>query len=95
MPPSSEVCDIPSCDGTNLPNDVPRPDARRQVKKDRIDAFRDGPVISLAANSSENEIGSNIERSFSHSGAGGWLYTEWSEVDIDFVTIGIGITKHN
>lgn len=80
MPPSSEVCEIPNCDGTAVSNDIPRLDARRQVKKDRIDNFRDGPLISLAANTSANEIGSSLDSNYKHSGAGGWLYTEWSEV---------------
>ncbi|KAI8420125.1 hypothetical protein MSG28_008706 [Choristoneura fumiferana] len=80
MPPSSELCDIPNCDGT-VTTEAPRPDTRRQVRpRDRTDTFRDGPVISLARNVTDNEIGPTLsQQSFSHTGAGGWLYTEWSE----------------
>ncbi|KAI5635119.1 ADAM-TS spacer 1 domain-containing protein [Phthorimaea operculella] len=80
MPPSSEACDIPNCDGTPIVRNSPRLDARRQVRpKDRIDAFRDGPVITLASNVTENEISPTLSPSYSFSAAGGWLYTEWSE----------------
>ncbi|XP_063626551.1 thrombospondin type-1 domain-containing protein 4-like isoform X1 [Cydia splendana] len=80
MPPSSELCDIPNCDGT-VTTETPRPDTRRQVRpRDRTDSFHDGPIISLARNASDNEIGPTLsQQAFSHSGGGGWLYTEWSE----------------
>lgn len=88
MPPSSELCDIPNCDGT-VTTDAPRPDTRRQVRpRDRTDTFRDGPVISLARNVTDNEIGPTLsQQSFSHTGAGGWLYTEWSEVRKNVIVI--------
>ncbi|XP_049876741.1 thrombospondin type-1 domain-containing protein 4-like [Pectinophora gossypiella] len=80
MPPSNEPCDIPNCDGTPLTTVSPRLDARRQVRpNDRIDSFREGPVISLANNSTENEISPTLGPSYSFSAAGGWLHTEWSE----------------
>ncbi|XP_068620174.1 ADAMTS-like protein 4 isoform X2 [Battus philenor] len=81
MPPSSEPCDIPNCDGTAVAtNTESRLDSRRQVRpKDRTDSFREGPVISLAANNTENEVSPYIEPSYSYTAAGGWLYTEWSE----------------
>lgn len=82
MPPSSEPCDIPNCDGTNKA-DSPRLDARRQVRpKDKTDLFRDGPVISLASNTLENEVTPVLSTNYSFSAAGGWLYTEWSEVSL-------------
>lgn len=81
MPPSSEICDIPNCDGTAVTTVSPRLDARRQVRpKDRTDTFREGPIISLAANVSENEVSPTLGPSYSFTAAGGWLYTEWSEV---------------
>lgn len=87
MPPSSEPCDIPNCDGTAATTISPR-DTRRQVRpRDRTDTFREGPVISIASNSSDNEIRPKFEHSFSFSAAGGWLYTEWSEVLIFFLVI--------
>ncbi|XP_014365887.2 thrombospondin type-1 domain-containing protein 4 isoform X2 [Papilio machaon] len=82
MPPSSEPCDIPNCDGTAVKtNTEARLDARRQVRpKDRTETFREGPVISLAANVTENEVTPTMDSSsFSYSAPGGWLYTEWSE----------------
>lgn len=83
MPPSSEPCDIPNCDGSVVA-DSPRLDARRQVRpKDRTDAFHDGPVISLAAslaNVTENEVTPAMSPNYNFNAAGGWLYTEWSEV---------------
>lgn len=81
MPPSSELCDIPNCDGTAATTSVPRLDARRQVRpKDRTDNFREGPVISLATNFTDNDIGTTPAPSYSHNAGGGWLYTEWSQV---------------
>ncbi|KAL0820477.1 hypothetical protein ABMA28_006343 [Loxostege sticticalis] len=82
MPPSSEPCNIPNCDGspTAPVADAPRPDARRQVRpKDRTDAFHDGPVISLATNVTDNEVTPAMSPNYSFNAAGGWLYTEWSE----------------
>lgn len=85
MPPSSEPCDIPNCDGTAATTISPR-DTRRQVRpRDRTDTFREGPVISIASNSSDNEVSPAFEHSYSFSAAGGWLYTEWSEV---FIILG-------
>ncbi|XP_041984627.1 thrombospondin type-1 domain-containing protein 4-like [Aricia agestis] len=78
MPPSSEPCDIPNCDGT-AKGSSPRLDARRQVRPiDRTDTFRDGPVISVPANVSR-DVGFKVGPAYSHTGLGGWLYTEWSE----------------
>lgn len=80
MPPSSEPCDIPNCDGTVATTISPR-DTRRQLRpRERTDTFRAGPVISIASNSSDNEVSPPYENPFSFSAAGGWLYTEWSEV---------------
>lgn len=80
MPPSSEPCDIPNCDGTAVKSGTPRLDARRNVRpKDRTDTFRDGPVISLDNNVSENDITPSLSTNYNFSAAGGWLYTEWSE----------------
>ena len=82
MPPNKEVCEIPNCDGTRPSTDhSPRLDARRQVRPDdRVDAFREGPVLALAANVSDNELSPVQEAKYSFSAAGGWLYTEWSQV---------------
>lgn len=82
MPPSKELCDVPNCDGTPANANIsPRLDARRQIRPhDHIDSFREGPVISLATNVSDNEISPLEEPKYSFSAAGGWLYTEWSQV---------------
>ncbi|XP_045501742.1 thrombospondin type-1 domain-containing protein 4-like [Colias croceus] len=80
MPPNSEPCDIPNCDGTAIASKTPRLDSRRQVRpKDHIETFRDAPAISLASNVSDNEVSPTLGPSYSFTAAGGWLYTEWSE----------------
>ncbi|XP_072942469.1 ADAMTS-like protein 4 isoform X2 [Epargyreus clarus] len=80
MPTSKELCDIPNCDGSAVTVNLPRLDTRRQVRpKDRTDTFREGPVISVAANATENELSPIPEPAYSFTAAGGWLYTEWSE----------------
>ncbi|XP_039759355.1 thrombospondin type-1 domain-containing protein 4-like isoform X2 [Pararge aegeria] len=80
MPPSKEVCDVPNCDGTPNSGNLPRLDARRQVRpNDHVDTFREGPVLSLLSNVSDSDISSIQDNKFSFSSAGGWLYTEWSE----------------
>lgn len=80
MPPSSERCNVPNCDGSVTTTALPRLDSRRQVRpKDRTDHFREGPVITLATNLTDNEITSTPPTSYSFSAGGGWLYTEWSE----------------
>ncbi|XP_026742853.1 thrombospondin type-1 domain-containing protein 4-like [Trichoplusia ni] len=80
MPPSSELCDIRNCDGTPATTIAPRLDARRQVRpKDRTDTFKEGPIISLATNLSDTDVGTTVAPSYSFSAGGGWLYTEWSE----------------
>lgn len=85
MPPSSELCDIPNCDGTAVTSSIPRLDSRRQVRPrdhvDRVDTFREGPVISLATNLTDNDVITPAPF-YSFTAAGGWLYTEWSEVRI-------------
>lgn len=80
MPPSSESCDIPNCDRSVTAPSIPRLDARRQVRpKDNTETFRQGPVITLASNVTD-VIAPTPSPSYSFSAAGGWLYTEWSEV---------------
>lgn len=80
MPPSSEPCDIPNCDGTAVTPAVPRLDSRRQVRpKDRTDTFREGPVISLTTNLTENDVISTPAPAYNFNAGDGWLYTEWSE----------------
>lgn len=84
MPPSTEVCDIPNCDGTSVNSETPRPDTKRQVRtRDHTETFKDNPVYQ-SANSSENEVSAHVEgsNSYSFSATGGWLYTEWSEVSL-------------
>lgn len=89
MPPSKEICEIPNCDGTPTnTNSAPRLDSRRQVRpNDHVDAFRDGPVLSLASNVTDNEISPMLEAKYSYSAAGGWLYTEWSQVRTVFLIL--------
>lgn len=83
MPPSSERCNVPNCDGSVTTTALPRLDSRRQVRpKDRTDHFREGPVITLATNLTDNEITSTPPTSYSFSAGGGWLYTEWSEASM-------------
>ncbi|XP_059060914.1 thrombospondin type-1 domain-containing protein 4-like [Achroia grisella] len=80
MPSTSESCDIPNCDGTAVKSATPRLDARRNIRpNDGTDTFRDGPVISLVSNASENDITPTMSTNYSFSASGGWLYTEWSE----------------
>lgn len=87
MPPNTESCNIPNCDGTAVTPTVPRLDTRRQVRpKDRTDTFREGPVITLATNLSDDFAPSTAAPNYTFSGAGGWLYTEWSTV-ISFLFI--------
>lgn len=84
MPPSSEPCNIPNCDGTVSSTESPRPDARRQIRTgENVDEFRGGPVITLQSNKTGPKT--LQESSFSFSAAGGWLYTEWSEVCLFFI----------
>lgn len=79
MPPSSKPCDIPNCDRSANAPSIPRLDARRQVRpKDTTETFRQGPVITLSSN--VTEITSAPTLNYSFSSAGGWLYTDWSEV---------------
>lgn len=83
MPPSSELCDIPNCDGTAVTSSVPRLDSRRQVRPkdrfDRTDTFRADTIISLTSNLTDNDVVATPAPSYSFAAAGGWLYTEWSE----------------
>ncbi|CAG9123813.1 unnamed protein product [Plutella xylostella] len=80
MPPNSEPCDIPNCDGTASTTEAPRVDQRRQIRPGpRTDAFHGGPVISLSPNASDNEVGAPYEPRYKADSQGaGWLYTEWS-----------------
>lgn len=83
MPPSNEACDIPNCDRTAVTPETPRLDTRRQVRpKDRTDHFRDGPIITLATNMTEEYGTTPAPAAYSFSAAGGWLYTEWSDVSV-------------
>lgn len=83
MPQSSEACDIPNCDRTPVTPETPRLDTRRQVRpKDRTDNFREGPIITLASNVTEEYGSTPAPAAFSFSAAGGWLYTDWSDVSI-------------
>lgn len=81
MPTSSEACDIPNCDRTAVTPEAPRLDTKRQVRpRDRIENFRDGPIITLATNLSEEYHPTLAPAAYSFSAAGGWLYTDWSDV---------------
>lgn len=82
MPPSKEPCDIPNCDGTARTDSTPRLDGRRHVNPyDRVDAFHETkPKVTLANNVSAIEVHPKHESKYTHSAAGGWLYTEWSQV---------------
>lgn len=44
--------------------------------RDHTETFRDGPVYTVAVNSSDLDLGPE----YSFSAAAGWLYTDWSEV---------------
>nr|XP_032519518.1 thrombospondin type-1 domain-containing protein 4-like [Danaus plexippus plexippus] len=81
MPPSKEPCDIPNCDGTARTDSTPRLDGRRHVNPyDRVDAFHETkPKVTLANNVSAIEVHPKHESKYTHSAAGGWLYTEWSQ----------------
>ncbi|XP_041984810.1 A disintegrin and metalloproteinase with thrombospondin motifs 7-like [Aricia agestis] len=65
-PTTTEACNIPNCAHIAV-----RP-AERQ--NDQTDHFRDGPVYTVALNSTDFDIGPEYSLS-----AGGWQYTNWSE----------------
>ncbi|XP_026742771.1 ADAMTS-like protein 4 isoform X2 [Trichoplusia ni] len=72
-PTTTETCDIPDCkSGSEV-----RPVASKRVLRPRehTDAFREGPVYSVAVNSTDLDVGPE----YSFSATAGWLYTEWSE----------------
>lgn len=92
MPSSSEACDIPNCDRKAVTPETPRLDTRRQVHpKDRIDNFREGPIITLATNVTEEYGSTPAPAAYSFSAAGGWLYTDWS--DVSFIQISPNLSK--
>ncbi|XP_069361388.1 ADAMTS-like protein 4 isoform X1 [Maniola hyperantus] len=70
-PTTTETCKIPDCGLTPGIRQVERSKPRLQT-----DTFRDGPVYTIAVNSSDTELGP--EYSF-NTGVGGWLQTDWSE----------------
>lgn len=78
MPSRSEPCDVPNCDGTTSNMEGPKPDTRRQVRP-HVETFRDSPIYE-SANTTDNEINNPgfDQSAYTHSAAGGWLYTEWS-----------------
>lgn len=50
---------------------------QKRVKPgEHTDTFREGPIYTVSINDSDIEISPK----YSFSAAGGWLYTEWSEV---------------
>lgn len=51
---------------------------KRVKPREHTDSFRDGPVYTVAVNSSDLDIGPE----YSFNAAAGWLYTDWSEVSM-------------
>lgn len=69
-PVTTEICNIPNCDGTQQIG------TRGVRTQENTDAFRDGPVYTVAVNSSDFDVGPE----YSFGATAGWLYTDWSEV---------------
>ncbi|XP_059060915.1 thrombospondin type-1 domain-containing protein 4-like [Achroia grisella] len=72
-PPITEPCNIPDCipptTGITL-------GGRSAISpRENTDTFRDGPVYTVAANSTDIDIGPL----YTFSAPAGWLYTEWTE----------------
>ncbi|XP_028169926.1 thrombospondin type-1 domain-containing protein 4-like [Ostrinia furnacalis] len=68
-PITSEVCNIPNCDGSEQIG------VRGVRTQEHTDTFRDGPVYSVAVNSTDFDVGPE----YSFGATAGWLYTDWSE----------------
>ncbi|KAL0869884.1 hypothetical protein ABMA27_006086 [Loxostege sticticalis] len=68
-PVTTEICNIPICDGTQQIG------TRGVRTQENTDAFRDGPVYTVAVNSSDFDVGPE----YSFGATAGWLYTDWSE----------------
>lgn len=83
-PPTTEMCNIPSCDDLSL-GPVRRIESKRTRNKELTDTFREGPVYTVSINTTESEIGPE----YSFNAAAGWLYTEWSEVGHINAFVGI------
>ncbi|XP_045452791.1 ADAMTS-like protein 4 [Melitaea cinxia] len=68
-PPTTDTCNIPDCSI-----------GIRQIARSRpriqTDTFRDGPVYTVAVNTSDDDLGPEYRFS---PGVGSWLYTDWSE----------------
>lgn len=73
-PPTTEQCDVSDCKQFQS-GEVRRIEPKRVGTRDHTEHFRDGPVYSMAVNSSNIDIGPE----YSLSSTAGWLYTEWSE----------------
>ncbi|XP_050550580.1 thrombospondin type-1 domain-containing protein 4 [Spodoptera frugiperda] len=74
-PTTSEKCVIPDCDKV-IGGEVRQILSKRVTKqKDHTDNFREGPVYTVAVNSTDFDVGPE----YSFSPAAGWLYTDWSE----------------
>lgn len=69
-PPTTDTCNIPDC-STGIRH------IARSKPRIQTDTFRDGPVYTIAVNTSDDDLGP--EYRFSPS-VGSWLYTDWSEV---------------
>ncbi|XP_052755771.1 thrombospondin type-1 domain-containing protein 4-like [Galleria mellonella] len=72
-PPTTEPCNIPDC----LPStsDITFKSKSALLPRENTDAFRDGPVYTVAANSTDIDIGPE----YTFNAAAGWLYTDWTE----------------
>ncbi|KAM3963267.1 ADAMTS-like protein 4 isoform 1-T1 [Aphomia sociella] len=76
-PATSEPCAIPDCTpsfevGTS---DVTFKSKSAIYPREQTDNFRDGPVYTVAANSSDIDV----EPAYTFNAAAGWLYTDWTE----------------
>lgn len=71
-PQAKEVCQIPDC-FTYAAEHKEVIQAKRKSKA-AIDNFESGPIYTVTVNTTDDN--------YSFSAAGGWLYTEWSEVSL-------------
>nr|XP_026492612.1 thrombospondin type-1 domain-containing protein 4-like [Vanessa tameamea]XP_026492619.1 thrombospondin type-1 domain-containing protein 4-like [Vanessa tameamea] len=70
-PSTTDTCNIPDCGLNTGVRHIDRLKSRVQT-----DTFKDGPIYTIAVNTSDDDLGP--EYSFS-AGVGSWLYTDWSE----------------
>ncbi|XP_037295317.1 ADAMTS-like protein 4 [Manduca sexta] len=71
-PSTTEPCDIPRCDDNYGMRHI---ETKRPTQREHTDTFREGPVYTVAVNTSDIDIGPE----YSFNAPAGWIYTEWSE----------------